>query len=134
MPIGPERCSAVIGTPDLTYDYYCALPLYQARNATQDPLDTLRGCCPSPEQNVGFFGTDNCNAYCNATSEETKDEVKICLDHSMQLSEWGCSSGGVGGLFCCWVDGCECFPGCLSSVLFFFFGGVKMMGMGMGSV
>ncbi|KAL2867796.1 uncharacterized protein BJX67DRAFT_352269 [Aspergillus lucknowensis] len=92
MSSGPDRCAHSVATPVLPWDNYCNLPLYQEWNATHDPLETLRGCCQSPDDNIGFSGDDNCTAYCNAT-EATLESLQTCLQQSDELQQFGCSSG-----------------------------------------
>ncbi|KAL2812306.1 hypothetical protein BJX63DRAFT_432751 [Aspergillus granulosus] len=100
MSIGPGRCSNYIGVSDPSYDYYCYIPLYRPWNATHDPLDTLRGCCESPDENLALYGPDNCSAYCNAT-EDTLGNLETCLRLSAlsgELGSFGCSSGAGRGV------------------------------------
>ncbi|KAL4922025.1 hypothetical protein BDW62DRAFT_197261 [Aspergillus aurantiobrunneus] len=96
MSFAPERCNNVWETVELPYDNWCAIPLYQNRNATQDPLETLRGCCPSADVNIGFAGTNNCSVYCNST-EQMFEGLETCLLQSWSLAEFGCSSDAARG-------------------------------------
>ncbi|KAL4778394.1 hypothetical protein BJX76DRAFT_362770 [Aspergillus varians] len=98
--VAPESCPAYTGSPDTPWDNCCSVPLYQPQNSTYDRLAALRGCCPSPDQDIGFYGADRCEAYCNVTAD-TYDDVLKCLENEGglgKLREYGCSAGGAGGV------------------------------------
>ncbi|KAL2832313.1 hypothetical protein BJY01DRAFT_253878 [Aspergillus pseudoustus] len=96
--VGPGNCPNYTGSspPSISNEYYCYIPLRQPFNTTQEPIDTLRGCCPDPDANIGLYGLHNCEAYCNAT-EDTVADLESCLLGSRQLQAFGCSTGGTGG-------------------------------------
>ncbi|KAJ0423268.1 hypothetical protein BJY00DRAFT_310398 [Aspergillus carlsbadensis] len=103
MTVNPGRCSNYTGASPPTgltdSQYFCYIPIYQHWNTTNDsdpdPLAVLRGCCENPSENVGLYGRDNCEAYCNAT-EDTFGNLETCLRQSRELREFGCESAAVG--------------------------------------
>ncbi|THC96264.1 hypothetical protein EYZ11_004257 [Aspergillus tanneri] len=92
--IGPARCANNTGLPELLYPNTCGLPIYQRWNTTQDPYTTLGECCHEVNGSIGYFGEESCAAYCNAT-ESTHGQLKDCLSHSREISQFGCSGAAA---------------------------------------
>ncbi|KAJ0419768.1 hypothetical protein BJY00DRAFT_285497 [Aspergillus carlsbadensis] len=100
--IGPSHCANETSWAPNLYppngEYYCFVPRYQNWNTTQQPLDTLRGCCDQVNATVGFYGAGECSAVCNVTDEEAQAVVEGCLLASDDLATFGCAlDNGVGG-------------------------------------
>ncbi|KAL4903762.1 hypothetical protein BDW74DRAFT_179348 [Aspergillus multicolor] len=125
IPLGNPRCASHANDlpsslPPSTS--YCATPVYLTWNTTNktntswitasagnDPVTSLKECCALANEDsrmdvdVGYFGPENCTAYCNITAE-AKGDIEQCISHmGAELGVWRCVvdeslEGGARGL------------------------------------
>ncbi|KAL5365059.1 hypothetical protein BJX96DRAFT_158470 [Aspergillus floccosus] len=89
------RCAGQSMTPVLNYPNFCAINIWQRDlNLTDDPYADLKSCCPTDA--YGYYGPDNCFAYCNAT-KETFSRLEECLKHPSKFAAVMCNSGSAVG-------------------------------------
>lgn len=113
---GDPRCPPPQGSLhqiDYPYDQYCAVSVFVSwstegdwnftrfeEDVGKDPVDTLRGCCPSPDENVLFMGDENCTAVCKMATVEERETAKDCLGGTgPHTGAWICAgdTGNGGG-------------------------------------